>query len=492
MDITQRFGELLTLGADTPAVGADGVWDTWGDIARLRGTLHDLLAEIPPEAAIGVICRNSPEVIEVFVALLAEHRVVFTLHDLQPDKALAEEIAEKRPAAVLATETDLLRPGVRESIESSGLVGIAVSRGGAARLGVRRRPAPGFAVLTGDVAVSLKSSGTTGPPKRIELSYPALSASIDAVERHHSKDGAPVRAALRSGVTIQMLSLAHTSALQTVCTTLAQGRRLVVLPRFEPVPWAKAVRENQVVTTGLPPAAVKMLLDSDVPADWLSSLKAVRAGSAPLPAEVAEQFEARFGVPVLRAYGATEFQGIASWTLKDHKAHGADKRGAVGRVHPGVEVRVVSPETGEAVPNGEQGVLEVRSAGREDKGWVRTSDLARVDDDGFLWIEGRVDGAINRGGFKIDPDEVAAALRTHPDVRDAAVVPADDPRLGQVPVAAVELSTKDKVTGEDLRGWVRERLEPFKVPAQVAVVDALPRTAAMKADRQAILALLGR
>jgi len=138
-------------------------------------------------------------------------------------------------------------------------------------------------------------------------------------------------------------------------------------------------------------------------------------------------------------------------------------------------------------------VLEVRtaqSAGGGAQDWVRTSDLARTDADGFLWIDGRVDGAINRGGFKIDPEEVARTLREHPGVRDAAVVAAPDPRLGQVPVAAVEPEPGAEPTAAELRDWVRSHLEPYKVPTAVVLVGELPRNAALKPDRQAILALL--
>jgi len=313
------------------------------------------------------------------------------------------------------------------------------------------------------------------------------------VQSHHGQDGA-AQVRLRRGVTIQMLALAHTSAVQSICTTVAAGRQLALLERFEPVAWARLVRDHQVVTTGIPPAAIRMVLDSDVPVEWLSSLKAVRAGSAPLDPAVAEEFTQRYGVPVLQAYGATEFQGLASWTLKDYRAFHETKKGAVGRVHPGVEIRVVDVDTQAVLPTGASGVLEVRTAQAthgSSSDWIRTSDLARFDDDGFLWILGRADGAINRGGFKIDPNEVAATLAGHPAIGEAAVVALPDRRLGQVPVAAVELAQDGSDPGEAaLKSWVRERLEPYKVPVRIRVLAALPRTAALKPDKQAITRLM--
>jgi acyl-coenzyme A synthetase/AMP-(fatty) acid ligase len=313
------------------------------------------------------------------------------------------------------------------------------------------------------------------------------------VQSHHG-GGGDDEIRLRPGVTVQMLALAHTSAIQSVCTTVAAGRQLVLLERFEPVAWARLVRDYGVVTTGIPPAGIRMLLDSDVPPDWLRTLKAVRAGSAPLDPAVAEEFTRRYGVPVLQAYGATEFQGLASWTLKDYRAFHVTKKGAVGRVHPGVEVRVVDADTGAVLTVGSSGVLEVRTAqaARGDvTDWIRTSDLARCDEDGFLWILGRADGAINRGGFKIDPNEVSKRLGAHPAVSEAAVVALPDSRLGQVPAAVVELVPGSVDPGEAaLKAWVRDQLEPYKVPVRIRAVSALPRTVALKPDKQAIVRLL--
>ena len=156
-----------------------------------------------------------------------------------------------------------------------------------------------------------------------------------------------------------------------------------------------------------------------------------------MPIEVQEAFETRYGIAVLPSYGATEFAGgVAGWTLPLHREWGVTKRGSVGRPQPGRELRVVDPETGSECATGTSGQLEVRSRDGE---WVRTTDVARIDDDGFVWIEGRSDDAIVRGGFKVFPNEIADVLRAHPAVLDAGVTGIDDERLGAVPVAAVEL-----------------------------------------------------
>ena len=164
-----------------------------------------------------------------------------------------------------------------------------------------------------------------------------------------------------------------------------------------------------------------------------------------------DEFEKRYRIPVLSNYGATEFAGaIAGWTLKDKKLWGPRKRGSVGRAHHGIELRVVDQDTGDVLPAGQTGLLEARGGQlpAEEGAWLRTTDLAVLDDEGFLFIHGRADEAINRGGFKIPPTVIEEALATHPAVDEAAAVAMTDARLGQVPAAAVTL--RGPVTEEEL------------------------------------------
>jgi long-chain acyl-CoA synthetase len=129
-------------------------------------------------------------------------------------------------------------------------------------------------------------------------------------------------------------------------------------------------------------------------------------------------------------------------------------------------------------------------AGESSDGWVTTSDLAHLDEDGYLYIDGRADDVIIRGGFKVVPDTVANALRSHPAVKDASVVGMPDPRLGQIPIAVVELRPDVSAAPQALREHCRSSLTPYEVPAEVHVVDELPRGAALKVDRQRLLATL--
>ena len=146
-------------------------------------------------------------------------------------------------------------------------------------------------------------------------------------------------------------------------------------------------------------------------------------------------------------FGAAEFMGgVAGWSMPDYRQYRESKRGSVGRPRADVKLRTVDPETKEALSGPNQlGLLELFSP-RFGPDWVRTNDFALIDEDGFRFIKGRADDAINRGGFKILPDDVSAVIRQFPGVQDATVVGFPDQRLGQVPVMAL---TADAMTGAE-------------------------------------------
>jgi acyl-CoA synthetase (AMP-forming)/AMP-acid ligase II len=234
------------------------------------------------------------------------------------------------------------------------------------------------------------------------------------------------------------------------------------------------------------------VLEADLdPAD-LSSVRSVVSGTAPLSPDDAEAFTDRYGVPVLVSYAATEFGGgVAGWNLQDYKTFWSAKRGSVGRAHAGCRLRVVDADSGDPLAPDQVGLLEVK-AGQlgADTPWIRTTDLARIDPDGFLFILGRADQAIIRGGFKVHPDDVRAALERHPRVRGAAVVGVDDPRLGAVPVAVVELRPGPPLTPEELIASVSGSLARYELPSRVVIVESLPRTPSAKVDLTAIRELV--
>jgi acyl-coenzyme A synthetase/AMP-(fatty) acid ligase len=337
------------------------------------------------------------------------------------------------------------------------------------------------------VAVLMLTSGTTGPPKRIELTYATLArVLVDAKYYEKEQQAAP---RLRSGVAIVNSPLVHLGGLFRILQCVNDGRSFCLLERFTVDGWFDAVQRHRPQTASLVPTALRMVLEADLDPTALASIRSVVSGTAPLSPDDADAFRAKYGIPVLVSYAATEFGGaVAGWNLRDHESWWATKRGSVGRAHGGSELRVVDEETGAEVAVDEEGLLEVRAAQLGGRDWVRTTDLARIDADGFVWILGRADQAIIRGGFKVRPDDVRAALEAHPAVRGAAVVGVDDARLGAVPVAVVEL--RADATADDLLAHLEPRLAPYELPSAIHVVELLPRTDAGKVDLGAVRQLV--
>jgi acyl-coenzyme A synthetase/AMP-(fatty) acid ligase len=259
------------------------------------------------------------------------------------------------------------------------------------------------------------------------------------------------------------------------------------MERFDVDRWAALVREHRPRRIGVPPAAIGVIVDRDLPRAWFEGVRWLATGSAPLDAGAARRFADRYGIGVLNAYGATEFGGpVVSWREDDWERWNATKLGSVGRPLPGVEVRLTPAE---AAPDADAGVLEVS---RDGGPWTRTNDLARIDADGFVWILDRVDDVIVRGGFKVRAGDVEDALVDHERVGEAVVVGIPDGRLGSVPAAMVTVrGDGPPVTGEDLRAHVRSRLAPYKVPVVIRIVDEIPRNAMMKPRRAEIREALG-
>jgi acyl-coenzyme A synthetase/AMP-(fatty) acid ligase len=232
-----------------------------------------------------------------------------------------------------------------------------------------------------------------------------------------------------------------------------------------------------------------MILDAKVPPEDLKSIRYFFGGGAPMSPELQSELESTYGVKVIWAYGATEFCGtIVSWTPDLHERYGVEKRGAMGRALPGVQLRVVDVESGEPLTSNKVGYLSALVPTVKDD-WITTTDLALIDADGFVFHQGRGDGAIIRGGFKVLPEKIVEALLTHPAVLDAAVIALPDQRLGQLPVAAVELKAGvARPSEEELREHAKRELIVYAVPARILIVDTLPRTASLKVNLNALKA----
>ncbi|MFE9322584.1 class I adenylate-forming enzyme family protein [Nocardia sp. NPDC052278] len=495
MGLPEQIRRIARRSDDDPAVCYAGIWWSTTQLSHAVRRIDALLREagIGDGVPVGVYMRNRPGHVAALAALLGFRRPLIVLSPLYPDDTVGADVRSLRPAAVLADGEDWDRASVREATADIGALGLRIDLP-ADRIEVVSPRAEGSAVgeIAPDVAILMLTSGTTGPPKRIPLRFNEIEHALDSAQEHYVGkvgNGAKVRG---GGVQIVSLPPVNISGLWALITALTGAGRSVLTDRFEPVAWAELVAEHRPSSVSVPPAALRMLLDADVESDRLGSLKAVWAGAAPVGPELAAEFEQRFGCPVLLSYGATEFTGgITGWSLRDWNTWKSTKRGSVGRPHPGVQISVVDPDTDEPVETGQSGVLLVRSAqasGGREAGWVRTSDIGRVDEDGFVWIDGRSDDVINRGGFKVFPAELEHCLEEHPAVREAVVVGITDERLGQVPAAAVV--AREPVSDTELVAWVKSRLQSYKAPARIQFVSEIPKNPAMKPLRGQVRAML--
>jgi len=345
-----------------------------------------------------------------------------------------------------------------------------------------------------DVAFVTWTSGTTGLPKPVLHTHPNYLELLDRVLaplRGGARPDAPARPERPPTPNLVPVSIALNAGIYNVLFGLRAGAEVVVMDGFDPSVFAALVRRFQVRSTVLPPAAMAMLSDDAAVVD-LAPLRYVRSITAPLSPLQARRFSDKFGVVVLNGYGQAEIGEVIGWTAADAREH-PEKLGAVGRAHPGVSVKIAPSEDDDdsAAPPGPIGRLLVRPpttavgiapARLDADGYVDTGDLARIDDDGFVWIEGRASDVINRGGNKVFPEHVEEVLRLVPGVAEAAVVGVADPRLGEVPVAY--LVTTADVSDDALVAACRAHLAPYKIPVAFRRIDALPRSEVGKVLRR--------
>jgi long-chain acyl-CoA synthetase len=497
-DLSQSISQVLALERDAPALEFKMQWRSWGRLADDASALQHTLSAFGFGAGtrVGIVLRNKPEILCAVLGVLLADCCLASLNASAPDERLAQDIATVKVPIIVAGEADWGRDAVMRAARVSGALCLALTDDPQNPIVIAEKPrafdeaqrsSPG-------VAIEMLSSGTTGIPKRIPLSTDNLKKALQGAAAYEKDRRSGDTPRLRSGVQIVTAPLAHIAGITGVLNNLLAGRKICLIEKFSVDAFTDAVRRHRPKVAGAPPAAIRMILDANVSKDDLSSLVAFRTGTAPLDPAIADAFMERYQIPVLQNYGATEFAGgAAGWTIDDFRQLWGTKRGSVGRLNEGIRARTVDPDTGAILSAGNQGLLEIQGANIADgKSWVRTTDLAIVDENSFLWIKGRHDNAIIRGGFKILPDDVLRALERHPAIREAAVVGLPDERLGQVPAAAYILKS-DAVppTDTDLREFLREHLMPYQVPVRFLGVTDLPRTPSMKPNLPALRALFG-
>jgi acyl-CoA synthetase (AMP-forming)/AMP-acid ligase II len=361
-------------------------------------------------------------------------------------------------------------------MDTAGTVRIAGAPGGK----TAQAPSPD------DVALVLHTSGSTGRPKRVPIMHRNLAASTQNIAAHYSLSP--------DDVALCVMPLFHVHGLvASVLSTLLSGGTVAVPAKFNALSFWRTVRDTGATWYSAVPTIHNLLLSragNERPAG-AESLRFIRSCSAALPAEMMDQMERVFGVPVLEAYGMTE---ASHQMASNPQPPAARKPGSVG---PGTGIRVgIMDEEGNLLATGERGEVVIQGpnvvSGYENnpeanaksftKGWFRTGDQGFLDEDGYLRLTGRLKELINRGGEKIGPREIDDVLLSHPAVAEAVCFGVPHPAWGEEVAAAVVLKEPGANEG-DILAFCKERLAEFKRPKKIFVTSAIPRTATGKIQR---------
>ena len=428
---------------------------------------------------------NRLEYIDLFLAATRLGVIVVPINVLYRERELGHIIGDATPKAMVTAELTAsaeLKFGPTYAWQADELAAEAA-----------RRPATAIdtsALDDSTPAALIYTSGTTGPPKGAVITHGNLAANARnlVASWHITADDRFLLA----------LPLFHAHGLGNgVHCWLLTGCRTRLLERFDRASAAETFLDfRPTLFFGVPTMYVRMLeIDDQVAQGIGSRLRLCVSGSAPLPAQVLEDFDARFGQRILERYGMTE----TLMTLSN-PYDGERRAGTVGKPLPGVEARILD-EHGADVAEGVTGQLHVKSptlfAGywnRPDAtkaafrdGWFATGDLAVRSADGYYTLCGRRSDLIIAGGFNIYPREIEELLAEHPAVAEVAVVGSPDPVKGEVPVAFVVPRPDTAQDSSALVAWCRDRLASFKVPREVRFLDALPRNAMGKVEKNRLI-----
>lgn len=487
-NLQEQMRGALAGEAGAQAIEYRGHWYVWSDVARVAGQVSALLdaAGLDPRAPIGFAPRNRPSAIAAEAGMIAAGRTIRMIYAFQSAAGIARDVGRLKLGAVVAAAEDFT-PEVLAVVQRQGLAAIALTEMEARAVdGAERSTAPFDEAAPAEPEIQVHTSGTTGAPKHVGFSYEKILRYVVGQNVADTMGGA----AAAAPPALLTYPLGNISGIYMTVPALVQRRRSVLLDRFSLDAWRDWVRRFKPAAPVLPPAAMSMLLDADVPREELAGVRMVMSGAAPLDPTVQKTFEERYGIPVLLSYGATEFGGpVTAMTPELYEQYGATKLGTVGRPFAGAQLRVIDQESGEELPAGTEGLLEV-VAPRIGTHWIRTTDIAMIDEDGFLYHRGRADGAIVRGGFKLLPEAIERALCLHPAVAGAAVVGLPDKRLGQVPAAAIELKSGiDEPSIEELEQHLRQHVYATHIPTAWKFVPLLPRNNSFKIDQPGVRAL---
>ncbi|WP_095012230.1 long-chain-fatty-acid--CoA ligase [Tsuneonella mangrovi] len=480
---------------------------------------------------VGLFLPNVPIYLSAYYGAMMAGATVVNFSPLYTTEELSAQVADSGTRMLVTVDVASLLPTALDVLDNSDLETLVVGRLGAMlpwakrialsvlgrkslakvpqrsdliawedSLGIGSGDMP--AIAPDDLALLQYTGGTTGRPKGAMLSHANLATNalqVDAIDPFEGRD-----------VIMGVLPLFHVFANTAVLNrTVANRGCIAMLPRFDAGQALKTLERVQATSFPGVPTMYQALLDHPrMGKTDFSSLKVCISGGAPLPAPVREKFEAASGARLVEGYGLTESSGVVSVNPYEGKR----KPGTIGQVIPRTRVVLLDKEDpSRLAPDGEPGELAVNGpqvmqgywnrpdaakdafAEIEGERWLRTGDVAVIEDGGFIRIVDRIKDMIAVGGFKVFPSQVEEVLLQNPEVKEALVLGLPDAYHGEMPHAYVTLVPGASATGKELANWLNARVGKHERVTGVDVRDSLPKTMIGKLDRKALKAeVLGR
>ena len=479
---------LEARGAEAFLLGENTAPKTGNDVLERAQVLADQLIErdIQPGAHVAFALRNGPETAEIILALMAAGYVAVAINLQAGEQALSHVLQHSEAKAVIVQ--DSTKPLVYK-LTKAPLLHVDALAQAAPNTDSTLPPAPSAE----SVALLMYTSGTTGVPKGVQLSHRAIVSG--------GRNTAVAHQLTPADRALCVLPLYHINGFcVTLMAPLVSGGSVFLAPKFSVTAFWDQLAQNHCTWFSVVPTQISYLLHHSELASPIDGLRFGRSASAPLAPEIQTAFEERFGVPIIETMGMTE---TSAQLLSNPLPPGVRKIGSPGLAF-GNEV-TIADENQRELPAGQEGEILIRgenlmsgyfkdpdatNGALTPDGWLRSGDLGRMDEDGYVFITGRLKELIIKGGENIAPREVDEALYADPSVIEAAAFAVPCSVYGEKVEAAVVLDTSTEPSEDKLIAICVERLGPFKAPSRVHFLDELPKGPSGKIQRNKLVQLV--
>jgi acyl-CoA synthetase (AMP-forming)/AMP-acid ligase II len=470
------------LSPNRPFVSLAGRGFTYGEFDARTDAIAGGLAElgVRPGDVVSVFLPNCLEFLEAWWAILKAGAVFGPINPAYTSVEAGYVLEHSRAVAVVTNAAGApvvgAHPRVISTDDGGGGGGGAIRFAELVTCGV---DPPDLSAAHDDLTAILYTSGTTGKPKGAMLSHRNL-----LVNAAQGAELVPLAAGERVGM---MLPLFHANAqVVTTIIPLLIGCEVVMWERFSASRFWPTVEELQPVSISAVPTILAAVLGAEGAPTGQTSLRYVICGAAPLSVELLRAFQARFGIRILEGYGLTETGCIASI----NPYYGERKVGSIGLPVRGQEMKIVDPESSEAVATGGYGEIVIRgpnvmlgylhnpeaTADSIRDGWLHTGDVGYVDEDGYFFIVDRSKDMIIRGGENIYPREIEEVFYEHQGVLECAVIGVPDDVRGEEVLAVIAGRAGVALNPDELAEFAAERLARYKLPREIVLREQLPKT----------------